>query len=297
MPNIKLFWDPKGFELDSRGQKKLFRITDGDTPYIEVSIRMLSVDTPETHYPGRTSPEKHDASLKQLAEWIKDEKAPIDKGLGEYLVPKLVTETAGTLQKDQGEKAKVYFEEILKQRLAKPRGKKRNLFLWTSGEIFDSYGRLLAYIAPNYSSEELSEITYEERSTFNLLLVKSGWAASFPIYPSLPKDRDLNMLQIAAKEAFENKKGAWSNPNTLTGYEFRMCHKLWNVTQKLEAGKKLKPRTKYGWIQRYCVDMTTLEVYEPQHYYKTNPYNRIFIWPKDIHEAVGKLNLVPCESN
>ncbi|MHA2174799.1 MAG: thermonuclease family protein [Candidatus Hodarchaeales archaeon] len=293
MTKIKLFWDPKGFELDSRGQKSLFRITDGDTPYVEVSIRMLSIDTPETHYPGRTNPANHDPELKQLAEWIENEQAPIDKGLGNYLHPKLVTGTAGSLQKEQGEKAKEYFQEILDKRLTKSSGKKRKLFLWTSGEIFDTYGRLLAYIAPNYSTEELAQLSYKERSTFNLSLVESGWAASFPIYPSLPKDRDLNMLQNAAKQVYDDKKGAWSDPNTLTGYEFRMCYKLWNVTKKLVDGKKMKTYVKYGWIQRYCVDMTTLEVYEPQQYYKIEPYNRIFLWPKDVHEAVGKLNLVP----
>jgi len=39
--------------------------------------------------------------------------------------------------------------------------------------------------------------------------------------------------------------------------------------------------------------MTTREIFEPQDYYKVLPYNRIFIWPEDVTEAVGKMNLVP----
>ena len=89
------------------------------------------------------------------------------------------------------------------------------------------------------------------------------------------------------------RQGAWSDPKTLTGYEFRMCYRLREVTGKLEKGKRLTPREKSGWIHRYCIDMTTLEIYEPQQYYKVDPYNRIFTWPKDVNEAVGRLNLVP----
>ncbi len=41
---LQIFWDPSGFELDRLGRKRLTRITDGDTPFIELSIRMLSID-------------------------------------------------------------------------------------------------------------------------------------------------------------------------------------------------------------------------------------------------------------
>jgi hypothetical protein len=70
MSEVKIFWDPRGFELDSLGKKKYLRATDGDTPYISVPIRMLSIDTPEVHYPGTKKPSKSDDDLMQLAEWI-----------------------------------------------------------------------------------------------------------------------------------------------------------------------------------------------------------------------------------
>ncbi len=50
---------------------------------------------------------------------------------------------------------------------------------------------------------------------------------------------------------------------------------------------------KYSWISRFCLDMTTREIFYPQDYFKVQPYNRIFIWAEDVTDAVGKLNLVP----
>ena len=130
----------------------------------------------------------------------------------------------------------------------------------------------------------------QDRHKFNK---EAGWAASFPIYPSLPKYRDLVLLHEVAEDTYERGKGAWSVPDTLTGYEFRMCYRLLGVTSKIVKGKKLRSHEKYGWIERYCIDMATRQIYEPQEYYKVKPHNRIFIWPQDVNEAVGKLNLVP----
>jgi len=291
MPKVKLFWDPRGRELDSLGNKKFIRITDGDTPYISMSIRMLSIDTPEIHYPGRSNPANHDNKLKQLSDWMKAGKAPIISGLSSYLHPKLATGSTGSLQKDHGDKATEEFQRLLKKKLERPGKKNRKLFIRAADEHFDHYGRLLAYISPYYTSAELSTVSYKDRVTFNLLLVESGWAASFPIYPSLPKYRDLVMLQETAEKAHTEGSGAWKEKNMLTGYEFRMCYRLWEVTNKLESGKKLSSKEKFGWVERFCVDMTTLAIYEPQEYYKVKPYNRIFIWPEDVNEAVGKLNL------
>ncbi|MCX9073340.1 MAG: thermonuclease family protein [Candidatus Methanoperedens sp.] len=293
MKKVKLFWDPEGFELDSLGNKKLLRITDGDTPFVSMSIRMLSIDAPEMHYPGRQHPSKSDAKLKELADWLKSGKAPVDSGLAAYLYPKLATGAAGSLQEQQGKKATEEFQRLLDQKLTKPNGRKRQLFLRTADQHFDDYGRLLVYISPYYTKKELSTISYKERATFNLLMVESGWAAPFPIYPSLSKYKDLVLLQEVAEDAFEHGKGVWSDPDTLTGYEFRMCHRLWTVTGDLIKGKSLSSREKYGWVERYCIDMTTREIFQPQEYYRVKPYNRIFVWPKDVNEAVGKLNLVP----
>jgi hypothetical protein len=39
--------------------------------------------------------------------------------------------------------------------------------------------------------------------------------------------------------------------------------------------------------------MTTRQIFYPGDYYKVPVYSRIFIWPKDVTEAVGRLNLEP----
>jgi hypothetical protein len=148
-------------------------------------------------------------------------------------------------------------------------------------------------IHPSYTGAELQTMSLEDRATFNLLLVKAGWAATFPIYPSLPKYRDLILLHQAGKQAVETGAGIWGDPATLTGYEFRMCYRLWEVTKKLVAGQNLSTREQTGWVDRYCCDMTTLEIFEPADYHRVPPHSRIFIWPKQVTDAVGKLNLVP----
>lgn len=293
MTKVKLFWDPAGLTLDAFGTSRIERITDGDTPYVTVAIRMLSIDTPEVHYPGNQDPSAHDERLAQLADWIRQGRAPVNDALAAHLHARLAAADAGTRQKRQGEAAKAEFQRLLDEKLTRPDGSKRPVFLRVADERFDQYGRLLAYVAPHYSRAELDRIPYEERATFNLLLVASGWAASFPIYPSLPKYRDLVLLQQAARSAFENGAGAWADPLTLTGYEFRMCYRLWQVTDRLVRGETLSQRERYGWVERYCADMTTGELYEPQDYHRVAPYNRVFFWPRDVREAVGRLNLVP----
>ncbi len=293
MSSVRIFWDPEGTEVDSLGRKRFVSVTDGDTPYISMSIRMLSIDTPEVHYPGNSKPSKQDANLAQLAEWIEKGKAPVNRDLGDYLYGKLATGRAGTLQEDQGVQATDVFQKMLDQKLTLPNGVKRDLFIYAADEHFDQYGRLLAYVAPDYTAEEREKMSRRDRATFNLLMVESGWAASFPIYPSIPRVVDLVMLQEAARKAWEDKKGVWADPNTLAGYEFRMCVKLHEITKKLVAGKKLSRSRKEEWISRYCVDMTTREVFFPQEYFNVKPCDRIFVWPDDIAEAVGKMNLLP----
>ncbi len=294
MEKVGIFWDPKGLELDTLGKKQYLRATDGDTPYVSMSIRMLSIDTPELHYPGRTKPSKHDMNLAQLAEWMHQGLAPINEDLSTLLQPKLSTGKAGTLQEKQGEKATEVFRNLIEENLNKPNStRKRNVYLRGADEPFDQYGRLLVYLAPNYNAEERAGKSEKDRPTFNLLMVREGWAATLPIYPSLPKHSDLVILQEAGKDALEQKRGAWADPLTLTGYEFRMCIKLYEVTRKIVQGKKLSNREKYSWISRFCMDMTTREIYYPQAYFKVKPYNRIFIWPEDVTEAVGRLNLSP----
>jgi endonuclease YncB( thermonuclease family) len=291
MSQVKIFWDPKGFELEALGTKKVLEVIDGDTPHVSIPIRMLSIDTPEKKFAGAPP----DEAWAELAGWLQEGKAPVSEGLANYLHPKLSTGRVSTLQKEQGEKATEKFKELLEEKLTRPGGRKRSVFLRAADQHFDQYGRLLAYMAPHYTASELESMSLEERATFNLLMVESGWAAPFPIYPSIPKYVDLVMLQEAAKDAHDDKRGAWADPMMLTGYEFRMCVRLYKVTKRLVEGKGVSSRERYGWVYRFCVDMTTREIFYPQSYYKVAPHNRIFVWSEDAAEAVGRMNLVPAE--
>ena len=63
MTELKVFYDPLGFEVDRIGKKtKSGDPADGDTPYVRMPIRMLGIDTPETNYPGVESPANSDAA-------------------------------------------------------------------------------------------------------------------------------------------------------------------------------------------------------------------------------------------
>lgn len=174
-----------------------------------------------------------------------------------------------------------------------PDNRKRGLHVRVADQPFDQYRRLLAYMAPAYDADELASMMLLERATFNLLMIDSGWGAPLLIYPSLPKYADLVLTQSVAKAAVEKKKGAWAEPLNLTGYEFRTCYRLWETTGVLVSGKKLSSSERMAWIDRYCADLTTREIFPPQLYYKVPPYNRLFIWPQDVSDAVARLSLVP----
>ncbi|RNC68082.1 MAG: nuclease [Desulfuromonadales bacterium] len=293
MAKLKIFWQPAGITLDGIGAKRYQRHSDGDTPIVATSIRMLSVDTPELHYPGTSSPAKHDAKLADLAGWLMAGKAPVNGDLAAHLAPRLATGDAGTRHERQGEQASAAFQNLVDTRLRRPSGTMRDLFVRTADQPFDEYGRLLAYIAPNYSTKELASMNREERATFNLLMVESGWGAPFIIYPSIPNQADLELFHTAADEAVTQGKGAWADPLLLTGYEFRMVYRLWEVTSKLEKGEKLSEKERISWISRWCADMTTGLLYEPQEYFRVRPQDRLFIWPQNIRAAVAALNLIP----
>ncbi len=294
---VQLFWDPSGQELDAIGTKRYLRCLDGDTPYVAMNIRLLSIDTPEVHYPGRKKTSSWDEALAQLAEWIWKGAAPIDAGLAEYLYPKLATGRAGSWQEEQGQKARAFLERLIRERLYDEgrRRRPRSVFLRVAEEPFDRYGRLLVYMAPYYTPEERAGMDRRQRATLNLLMVEAGWAAPFPIFPNLPRHEDLELLREVAEEAYRQRRGIWQEPNGLTGYEFRMSVRLYEVTERLMNGARMSETERSGWISRYCVDMTTREIFYPQRYFRVPPYHRVFVRPEDVNRAVSQLNLVPGE--
>ncbi len=295
---VKVFWQPRSFNLDQIGQKRLVDITDGDTPNIRMGVRMLSIDTPEI-----TTMQLKQADMaghfKALAEWIRSGRSPVRPALAEHLLPRLERADAQDpfeVHISQGKQAAEAFATLARTRLERPGKRTRPLFVRIADQPFDSHGRLLAYVAPEYSPAERQSLSRRERATFNLDMVSLGWAASFVVYPSIPNEIDLPMLQHEARAAVEEGRGAWADPWCLTGYEYRMCIKLIKLMRKLRAGSQPAPGEWSGWIERYCADISTAYLYGPQDYVQVKPWNRLFIWPVDVRKAVADLNLQPAGS-
>lgn len=209
------------------------------------------------------------------------------------MAPKLATGRAGTLQFQQCLDASAFAKDNMEQRLTRPDGSKRNLFTRIAEHPFDDNGRLLAYVAPNYSAVERRTLTRRDRATFNLDLVATGWAAPFAIYPSIPGELDLPLLIDAAVDAATARRGIWASDETLPAYEYRAMEKLFRVTKKIVGGAELRAGEAHSWRERYCADMRTRTLHGPEDYADIPPPYRLWIWHDDVAEAVGRLNLVP----
>jgi endonuclease YncB( thermonuclease family) len=251
--------------------------TDGDTPSLELPVRMLGMDAPELHYGGATAanPGKHDAALKGfLAGAGKD----LDVGLKAYLAGRL-GDKACTSQITAGAAAYQRFQEIVAKRLDRGTGKNgkpltpRHIFSMVSNEVFDRYGRMLAYLNASYAKQELSESPAGKRPTFNLQMLREGQAVSLVIYPNIPKPADLALVQTGVRNARTGKLGMWADDSrVLLPYEFR-----WIVDTI--AKKRNGP-------DRYCADISSGRLYQPQQYYKVLPEDRLFFYAQDFTEAV-----------
>lgn len=290
---IQVLWTPAGERIPDIGARALVDVSDGDTPNIRMPIRMLSVDTPEVTARSDNGAANVDAKLTQLAVWIVEGKAPVSEGFAEHILPKLQTGNAGTLQYQQGRSASAWFKQRTDQRLTKPNGRRRNLFVSTSEAPFDNYHRILAYVAPSYSSGELAQMNRKERATFNLDLVESGWAAPFIIFPNIPGELDLPLFLSSATGAIEQQKGQYAQALSLPAYEYRMMEKLYSITKKLVEGSKLSTSEKLKWRSRYAADMRSRVLHGPESYMSVPPQYRIWIWPEDVQTAIAKLNLRP----
>jgi len=293
MNKTEILWTPAGTTLPSLGSRSLTDVSDGDTPNVRMPIRMLSIDTPEVTARSDAGAAKVDVQFKELAGWIKAGNAPVRKSFRNHILPKLENTDAGTLQYTQGKAASAHYKQIITQRLTKPSGAKRKLFLRSPEQPFDGYGRLLAYVAPSYSSKERASMSRRERATFNLNMVESGWAAPFILFPSIPGELDLPLLIEAAAEANEKKIGQYQEPLSMPGYEYRMCEKLYDITKKLVNGDTLHYSRQIAWRSRYCADMRDRKLYGPEEYMMIPEPYRLWVWPDDVQKAISMLNLVP----
>jgi endonuclease YncB( thermonuclease family) len=290
---VQVFWSPAGATMPSLGARALVDVTDGDTPNLRMPVRMLSVDTPEVTARTEQRARAIDHEFTQLAEWIRRGDAPIEPQLAEFLLPKLDTGGAGSLHFRQGQAASAFGKQNIETRLRRADGSRRDMFIRVADSPFDNNNRLLAYLAPNYSDAERRQIPRDKRPTFNLDLVTDGWAAPFVIYPSIPGALDLPLLVGAAAAARAAGLGIWAEPGTLLAYEYRAMEKLYRITKKIVDNQRLDSGEQYSWRERYCADMRTRTLHGPEDYVDIEPEYRLWIWPKDLNQAVGRLNLTP----
>ena len=290
---VEILWTPAGHNLPSLGSRALVDVSDGDTPNIRMPVRMLSVDTPEVTARSAGRAATIDEEFLELAGWIREGRAPVTEAFGAYILPKLETGAAGTLQFEQGQAASAFYKAKSDERLTRDGGRKRNLFVRAADAPFDRYGRLLAYVAPSYTKAERARMTRRERATFNLDLVESGWAMPFVLFPNIPGELDLPIFLAAAVDARREGAGQYGNPLSLPGYEYRMCEKLHDITRKLVDGQTLSYPERLKWRSRYCADMRTRELHRPEAYMDVPEPYRLWVWPEDVQRAIGMLNLVP----
>ncbi len=291
---VQILWTPAGENLPSLGARALVDVTDGDTPNIRMPVRMLSIDTPEVTAGSPSGACRVDDRFAELVKWMKTGIAPVSARYREYLLSKLDGLAAGSLQYEQGRQASVYYKALVEQRLTRPDStRRRNLFVRRANESFDRYGRLLAYVAPSYSRSERDNMSRRERATFNLDLVDSGWAAPFVLFPSIPGELDLPLFLDSAEQAQAEGRGQYGSPNSLPAYEYRMCEKLYSITRKKVEGVVLSWAEQLAWRSRYCADIRTRELFGPESYLGIPQPYRLWIWPADVQQAIGMLNLLP----
>ncbi len=289
----QILWTPAGKNLPSLGAKSLVDVSDGDTPNISMPIRMLSIDTPEVTARSANGAKRVDNEFRQLASWIRDGIAPVTHDFADYILPKLEDTEAGTLQYTQGKSASAFYKNKLKERLTRESGTQRNLYIRSADTPFDNYGRLLAYVAPSYSTKKMKNMTRLQRATFNLNMIESGWAAPFILFPNIPGELDLPLFIQMAEEAKQKRRGQYQIDLSMPGYEYRMCEKLYDISKKIVDGSSLSSKKQQAWRSRYCADMRSRELYGQENYFNIPEPYRLWIWPNDVQRAISMLNLVP----
>ncbi|EME64196.1 nuclease [Rhodococcus ruber BKS 20-38] len=272
-----------------RTARALWDTGAGNGLTIRTSVRLLFVDVPEIPI-GVDAVRCADERFARLARWIEQRPdVPVTRRFAEYLLPRIGTGRAATLQCEQGRAAAVFARDNAAVRLTRPEGTERDLFLRTAVTPFDHRGRLWALVAPYYSAEERRGMTRAQRATFNLDMVLAGWAVPLIVYPPLPAAPDLVLLREATVAARAAGRGIWADPETLLPHEYRAVERLSAITEAIVAGNR--PPDPDTWQLHYCADMRTRVLHGPEDYLHIPPSDRLWLWPADIIEALGRLHL------
>jgi endonuclease YncB( thermonuclease family) len=275
-------------QLRQANDHKLLRTADGDTPYIEQPVRMVSVDTPEkAGYAGL--PETAQKTLDECRRRLEENYYPdVPEALRKYFIKRLSAK-ATQYHIAAGNMATEEFEKILEERLTRPDGRKRRVAVIATGQVIDNHGRLLAYLAPWYTGSGADPLPPKDdprRQTFNLNMIQAGWATFFPIYPSLPQNDDMNLAIAAAEASWDDRKGMWGQfgRNLLLAYEYRMCVKLGRAKSTAQGMKEA--------FQRHCVDLRTMRLVGLFGFHRVPPPYRLWVWQDDLEQAKSDLEVI-----
>jgi hypothetical protein len=160
---------------------------------------MVSIDTPESKIGG--APETAQRTPGPAARLEAGAFDEIDEPLRKHLYDRL-TADAAERHLSAGARAGVEFERMRSQRLEfNPDTGRAKVGIIVTGEAIEENGRLLGYVTP-WLTPPLPPRDDPRRRTFNLELIETGWPVFFPIYPSLPRDADLNLALQAAETAW-----------------------------------------------------------------------------------------------
>lgn len=265
--------------------RTLRRDSDADMPLVEQPLRLAGCDLPErSGHAGR--PETAQRKLDECRARLKGGfyRGVLPKGLRNHLIDKL-DDGAAARHIAAGERANAEFDALLERRLRREDGSRRALAVMACGERIDRAGRLLAYLAPDFGDEPLPSRGDARRRTLNLEMIASGWAASFPVHPSLPSNADLALAVAEAETAWRKKRGAWDEfgRDLLLGHEYRACIVL--------AGAA-SPEDGAGAAFRHgCIDLRDGHDVGPHGWWEVPPPFRLWYEADDAQRAREALGL------
>ena len=223
--------------------------SDGDSPYLSGSFKNTLV-----RLSGIDAFEIRGLNIQKLLKcgflYV------IDKQLKRFLMPKL-TEESIEIHKELGFKATAYFESILQE----------ELLLSFESQFLDRYGRALVDISP-----------LDDQDTYNLKLMRDGWAHPYFIYPNAISPTEegewcydtIQQSRDAALQAQKDNLGIWPYMNnTLLPMELRFL-------------------TRREIPIKYCADLVNNLLYSPQYYFRIPLENRLFFYPENVFAAIQK---------